>query len=120
MGSLRAIHDYKAQKSAPQNLDFLETSWTAKLTESNINKTCILCGTGVNIEMHHLRTVKDVRQKIRTGNATYAEWSGAFKRKQIPLCSYHHDQYHGGKLNHADIKLISNYTKSSQPETPKE
>lgn len=63
--------------------------------------------------MHHLRKVKDVRQKIRTGNVTYDQWRGAFKRKQIPLCKYHHDVYHSGNLNHADIQLISRFTDPS-------
>lgn len=110
--TLRAIHDYKTGiNTIPQNLDFLEITWAAKLTESNIKKVCILCGGYENIEMHHLRSVKDIKQKIRTGNATFAEWSGAFKRKQVPLCSYHHDEYHNGNLNHSDLRHISNFTK---------
>lgn len=111
--TLKAIHDYKSGIVSNINLDFLDISWATKLTESNIRKVCVLCGTSEKIEMHHLRSVKDVRQKIRTGNASYAVWSGAFKRKQIPLCKYHHNLYHAGKLNFHDIKLLSNFTKIS-------
>lgn len=110
--TLKAIHDYK-ERSVPNNLDFMDISWSTKLTESNIKRVCVLCGTGKDIEMHHLRSVKDIRQKIRTGNATFDEWSGAFKRKQIPLCKYHHDLYHSGKLSHSDLRQISNFTKFS-------
>lgn len=60
--------------------------------------------------MHHNRTVKDVRAKLKTGNATYEQWVGAVKRKQIPLCRYHHELYHKGQLNHADMKEIRSYT----------
>lgn len=60
--------------------------------------------------MHHVREAKDIRIKIRTGNATYAQWNGAVKRKQIPLCKYHHDLYHNGQLNHADTREIARYT----------
>ena len=107
--SLNAIHDYKHKSLSPRNLDFLKLSWAAKLTETNIMKRCVLCGTSLNIEMHHLRTIKDVRVKIRTGNATFAEWQGAFKRKQIPLCSYHHDLYHKGALNFSDVQSIRSF-----------
>lgn len=86
--TLKASHDYKVNRNAPINLYFLYISWSKKLTESNINKACAICGTSSDIQMHHLRYVKDVRQKIRTGNATFGVWTGAFKRKQIPLCKY--------------------------------
>jgi len=59
--------------------------------------------------MHHIRKVKDVRGRIRTGNNTYAQWVGAYKRKQVPLCAYHHDLLHRGDLNYADMKVIRNY-----------
>jgi len=58
--------------------------------------------------MHHLRTVKDVRNRVRS----YGEWVGAFKRKQIPLCKYHHILLHKGKLNIEDIRRISRYTET--------
>ena len=112
--TLKAVHDYK--RSAPANLSFLNLTWAGKLTESNIGKVCAFCGTSHKIEMHLLRTVKDIRQKIRTGDATFAQWNGAFMRKQIPLCQYHHDQYHSGTLNFWDIKQISAYTSEDSSE----
>lgn len=68
--TLTATRDYKVNRNAPINLDILDISWSKKLTESNINKACAICGTSSDIQMHHLRYVKDVRQKIRKGNAT--------------------------------------------------
>jgi len=53
-------------------------------------KNCCICGSGNNVEMHHIRKVAEVRNKVRTGNATYVMIEGAFKRKQVPLCQYHH------------------------------
>ena len=112
-GKLNAIHDYKSKgKGMPENIDFLGTTWASKLTESNISKNCVLCGTSTNIEMHHLRSVKDIRQKVKTGDATFDEWRGAFRRKQIPLCRYHHELYHSGKLNHSDMRQLGNFTKA--------
>jgi len=70
----------------------------------------MLCNSSTEIEMHHVRTVKDVRTKIINRNATFEQWTGAVKRKQIPLCRYHHTLYHQGKLLSYEMKEISNYT----------
>lgn len=115
--SLAAIHEYKHTPYKPKDLSFLNISWAAKLTESNIKKTCVLCGTSSNIEMHHVRSIKNIRAKVRKGNASFAVWSGAYKRKQIPLCSYHHSLYHRGLLNHADINIIANFTKVNKEDS---
>lgn len=60
--------------------------------------------------MHHVRKVKDVKSKIKTGNSTYGQWVGSYLRKQVPLCSYHHDLLHSGDLNYADMSKIRKFT----------
>jgi hypothetical protein len=62
--------------------------------------------------MHHLRKAADVRNKIRKGNTTWAQWNGAVARKQIPLCKYHHDLQ--GMLNHSDMQKIARYRGESK------
>lgn len=88
----------------------LNTSWYAKLTKSSLYKACAICKTTNQVEMHHIRKVKDVRGKIRTGDSTYAQWVGAYRRKQVPLCAYHHDLLHKGNLNYSDMTIIRNFT----------
>lgn len=97
----------------PEVLDtILGKKWSNKLTSSAPFGTCVLCGSSHGVEMHHLRKVNDVRQKIRTGNITYAQWTGAVLRKQIPLCNYHHSLYHKGQLSHADLNAMTRYSKN--------
>jgi len=109
-----ATYDYKSKPHAifdnPEEItdNILKTSWAGKLTKGLPSK-CVLCGSSVGIEMHHLRKVADVRNKIRTGNSTWDQWKGAVARKQIPLCKYHHDTLHQGNLNHSDLTLIARY-----------
>jgi len=69
-----------------------------------------LCNSTSDVEMHHIRQVKDVKNKIRTGNSTYQQWVGSFFRKQVPLCFYHHDLLHSGDLNYADMTKLRKYT----------
>ena len=57
------------------NIDeLLNQTWTNSLTRSQFDEPCAICGTLDNIEIHHLRSVKDVRVKTRT----YAQWTGGF------------------------------------------
>jgi hypothetical protein len=57
----------------------------------------VICGSTKDIEMHQLRSVKDVREKLRKGEKiSYAEFNGALKRKQVPICSDHHMLFNKG------------------------
>jgi group II intron reverse transcriptase/maturase len=109
-----ATYNYKSKSHAifdePGKVvdNLLKTSWAGKLTKG-IPSKCALCGTSNKVEMHHLRKAGDVRNKIRTGNITWAQWKGAVLRKQIPLCKYHHDLLHKGSLNHSDMQKLARY-----------
>lgn len=106
---LNKSREFNINISIPQPEDLINKSWSNKLTQSNINKNCALCNTNVNIEMHHLKSVKDVRMKIKKGSNTFEEWKGAFLRKQIPLCSKHHDDWHNNSLNVEQLKILKKY-----------
>jgi len=82
----------------------LSQTWSNSLTRSQFDEPCAICGLD-NLEIHHIKSVKDVRVKIRT----YAQWVGAFHRKSIPLCKEHHLLLHAGNLSHEDIKRLSEY-----------
>jgi len=88
------------------NIDkILSQTWSNSLTRSQFDEPCAICGTLENIEIHHLRSVKDVRVKTRT----YAQWTGGFLRKSIPLCREHHLQLHAGNLLREDVNRLSIY-----------
>jgi group II intron reverse transcriptase/maturase len=83
----------------------LKSTWYKSMTNSQLDEACVICGTTDNIEIHHLRSVKNVR--IRTN--TFAQWKGGFLRKSIPLCSAHHLAYHNGQLTKDEISIIAKY-----------
>ena len=83
----------------------LRMSWTKSLTKSQFDEPCVICGTTDNIEMHHIRSVKNIRVKTRT----YAQWVGGFLRKSMPLCSGHHIALHSGKLSQSEVNILSKY-----------
>ena len=105
----RTTHKFSNSNTTTDPMKNLEITWSGKLTLSTFDRTCVICGTNSDIEMHHLRKVGDVRYKIRKNESTYAEWIGAAKRKQIPLCQYHHQILHKGGLSYHELMLIVNY-----------
>lgn len=107
--SLNAINQYNT--TAPESpTKTLTHTWHSRLTKTNLFQNCLMCGSSYDIQMHHLRSVKDVRFKIRTGNSTFNEIKGGTLRKQIPLCQYHHTLYHKGELLGYEMKTISKYS----------
>ena len=98
--------------------DLLNMGFGRSLTKSGLFRRCALCGS-TRVEMHHIRSVKDVRTRIKKGTSSYAKYAGAFQRKQIggakppafgPLCPYHHDLYHNGELTATDMYILARYT----------
>lgn len=109
---LRKITDNKKFKNKIlliQPDEILNTMWINKVTKSNLNKVCALCGSSEEIEMHHMRSVKDVRRKINKGEATFTEWKGAFLRKQVPLCNRHHRAWHSNTLSETELNILKTY-----------
>jgi hypothetical protein len=102
---------YKNKTSETETLPdkVLDGSWFAKWTRSNFGKSCVLCGSKTDLQMHHVKHTKDVKTQIRTGNSTYASWTGTFNRKQIPICGYHHSLYHNKGLTAADLAIIRKF-----------
>jgi hypothetical protein len=106
--SLKVIQDFKTSSNNTEK--GLQQPWAGKLKKSSFEKVCVICGSTNDIEMHLLRSVKDVRANFRKGGKiSYAEFKEALKRKQVPICSYHHKLYHKGELNFIHLKDISNF-----------
>ena len=68
----------------------------------------MVCGDE-KVEMHHVRSIKDVRMRIRKGESSYEEIVGAMKRKQVPLCERHHKDLHNGKLTREEMLIVQGY-----------
>ena len=106
---MRVTHRFPVRE-LPKPEDIMNIKWTNKLTETTFGKVCAICGSSTKLEMHHLRSIADVRAKFRKGDLSYEQWIGATLRKQIPLCKYHHQSYHRGLLNYADLMAIRRWT----------
>lgn len=105
--SYKALHQYNV--SLPNQVDaILERSWWSKLTRFSFDLKCAVCNTSP-VEMHHVRKITKVRKRISKGLGDFDMISGAFKRKQVPLCRTHHADLHHGKLSEPQLNMIRNY-----------
>ena len=117
--TLKAIHKFKGKTNIQlEDLEKLIREEWLSVTDPNLFKSCVICGGKDDIEMHHVRSIENVRARIRSGEVEYGELVGAMKRKQIPLCREHHNKLHGGELTREQVSKIYNYVKRGNPKKP--
>jgi len=83
----------------------LSQKWINSMTISQFDESCVLCSTKNNVEIHHIKSVKNVRMRSRT----YDQWVGGFYRKTLPLCNKHHVMLHANNLSAEEIKKLADY-----------
>lgn len=84
------------QTRVPLALKTLEKSRANKLTKSNLNRSCVICGA-MPAEMHHVKRIKELKSR------KHLDWftmqMAAINRKQVPLCKDHHKKLHSATLS---------------------
>ena len=58
---------------------------------------CELCGAEQNVEVHHIRKLKDLKLKGRKERPRWVRYMAARQRKTLVLCASCHDDLHAGK-----------------------
>lgn len=82
------IEDLSTQrKPAPRN----------ELIKRLLADECEICGAKGNIEVHHIRALKDLKIKGRNDLPQWMQIMSARKRKTLMVCSQCHDAIHAGK-----------------------
>jgi hypothetical protein len=97
------IKDVVAAESTYPNI---EAVWNNKLTKTGLFRTCVVCGTDKNIEMHHVRKIRDLKHPEMLEKDFLTRQMMAINRKQIPLCQEHHGKYHNGKLTELEKRNL--------------
>jgi len=89
----RAANIGKAVSIPLDPLRNIEKVWNKKFTKSKLGASCVICGNKEEVEMHHVKHIKDMRS---TNNKLdfYTRQMAAINRKQVPLCRSHHNGLH--------------------------
>lgn len=97
---IKEIWKTKAQKAKNP---LASTAWRLAKTISNQGAPCAICGSYENIQMHHVRALKDI---AKSTNAIH-KYMIAIERKQIPVCRKHHLELHRGNWSNKPSKVVS-------------
>ena len=109
--TFKAIKKFSCNVPIPD--DVILSNWNKKLTKSNLFKSCIICGSTNQIEMHHVRKVKDLKNKVKRKELDFfTTQMAAINRKQVPLCSAHHLALHNNTLSTHERELFLSNVKS--------
>lgn len=76
-------------------------AWRLEKSLSNQGAPCAICGSYEEVQMHHVRALKDI---AKSTNAVHRHMI-AITRKQIPVCRKHHLEIHGGNWSNKPSKL---------------
>jgi group II intron reverse transcriptase/maturase len=58
---------------------------------------CEICGSEKNVEVHHIRKMKDLNLKGRKEKPSWIRYMAARQRKTLVLCASCHDDLHAGR-----------------------
>lgn len=109
--TLKAIKKFNCNVPIPD--DVILSNWNNKLTKSNLFKSCIICGSSDQIQMHHVRQIKDLKSKAKGKKLDFFTTQMAtISRKQVPLCSAHHQALHNNTLSILERELLKSNVKS--------
>ena len=67
---------------------------TSEIVARLLNDTCEVCGSKENVEMHHVRHLRDLNKKGKREMPLWMKIMISRKRKSIPLCKRCHDDVH--------------------------
>src|SRR4030095_9182831 len=66
----------------------------SEIIERLLNDTCDVCGSKENVQMHHVRHLKDLNKQGKREMPLWMKVMISRKRKSIPLCKRCHDDIH--------------------------
>lgn len=74
---------------------------TTQLIERLRADTCEICGSHEDVQVHHIKKLKDLRKKWQ-GRKAKPDWVKkmiALRRKTLVVCKRHHDEIHAGRYD---------------------
>lgn len=100
--------------------EIMERNWNNKFTKSNLWENCAICDADSQIEMHHVRSIRDLRDPKGKNKDWFTRAMNGINRKQIPLCNEHHKKLHKDELDVFELTNFRNYIAKSKSRHIKE
>jgi group II intron reverse transcriptase/maturase len=75
-----------------------------ELVKRLLRNTCEICGSKESINVHHIRGLKDLKQKGRREKPLWVRIMAAMHRKTLVVCGYCHDAIEAGRPTRLPIQ----------------
>jgi hypothetical protein len=81
--------------------DTVEPIWNrrSEVVQRLMAQECELCGSTLNVEVHHIRKLADLEQAGRSNKPQWAEAMAARRRKTLVVCQSCHNRIHSGRYD---------------------
>jgi group II intron reverse transcriptase/maturase len=89
----KAVNIAKATTMDQDPIKSIDTVWNAKFTKSKLTAPCVICGNTTDVEMHHVRQIRDMKNP-NSKLDFFTRQMAAINRKQVALCKDHHIRLH--------------------------
>ncbi|MEU1601641.1 group II intron reverse transcriptase/maturase [Streptomyces sp. NPDC005708] len=86
-------NDFKVQVQDPE-ATLRTASWQVR-TKSNLGRVCVICGSPDKVQMHHVRHIRKMGEKVEG----FTKLMAMLNRKQIPTCQPCHHRIHRGEYD---------------------
>jgi retron-type reverse transcriptase len=116
--ALRIAYNMDYKYTNPHNIvnenywKLMKTNWRSS---TQIPKICLICGTLIDVEIHHTNALRKTSPKKSKTKIPLYKFLSSINRKKIPLCNKHHHEIHKGLYDEC-LPNISNYLKTVQSE----
>jgi group II intron reverse transcriptase/maturase len=84
-------------------------AWTwgerSELEKRLLADTCDLCGSHEQIEVHHIRALKDLQRKGQRDRPKWMRIMAARRRKTLIVCRWCHDDIHAGRVSRKQTRI---------------
>jgi len=90
--------------SEPKAMDELFKTYFNRRSRSQFGLDCAICGDDDRVQMHHLRHIRKMGDKVKG----FSKVMASVNRKQIPVCHECHWHIHRGNYDGISLKLLAN------------
>lgn len=102
--SMRTTPDLFLTEREPAPMEKLFAKYFNRRSKSALGMDCCICGSDDRIQMHHVRHIRKMGEKVKGFTRVMA----SVNRKQIPVCHECHWHIHRGNYDGISLKYLAN------------
>lgn len=102
--TMKTTPDLFLTEREPAPMEKLFNKYFNRRSKSSLGMDCCICGSDDRIQMHHVRHIRKMGEKVKGFTRVMA----SVNRKQIPVCHECHWHIHRGNYDGISLKYLAN------------